>query len=111
VWLVGVTEATLVAELRERAGAVTTGRGAKDRDVVFVQIDSEAQLDRVDRAAAAIRPDGAVWAVHPKGKQGVADTAIYARAKMLGLTSTKVARVSDTLTAEKLVWPRASRGT
>jgi hypothetical protein len=32
------------------------------------------------------------------------------KAKELGLTATKVARVSDTLTAEKLVRPLASRG-
>jgi hypothetical protein len=42
---------------------------------------------------------------------GVADTAIFAKAKSLGLTYTKVARVSDTLTAEKLVRPVAARTT
>ncbi len=53
--------------------------------------------------------DGAIWVVHPKGPTGIADTAIFAKAKELGLTATKVARVSDTLTAEKLVRPLASR--
>jgi hypothetical protein len=47
--------------------------------------------------------------VHPKGVPGVADTAIFRKGKALGLTYTKVARVSAALSAEKLVWPRASR--
>ena len=60
-------------------------------------------------ANAAITDDGAIWVVHPKGPTGIADTAIFAKAKELGLIATKVARVSDTLTAEKLVRPLASR--
>ena len=55
--------------------------------------------------------DGAMWVVHRKGPTGVADTTIFGRAKALGLTYTKVARVSDTHTAEKLVRPVASRST
>jgi len=110
VWLSHVTDETLVTQVSERAGKVVRARGSARCDVVFVQVDDTAQLDRVDRAAAAIAPGGAVWVVHPKGKSGVADTVIFARAKALGLTYTKVARVSDALSAEKLVWPRASRG-
>lgn len=110
VWLLGVTDAPLVAQVNERAAGVSTGRTAKSCDVVFVQVDDDAQLDRIARAAAAITDDGAIWVVHPKGKTGVADTTIFAKARELGLTYTKVARISDTLSAEKLVRPRASRG-
>jgi hypothetical protein len=111
VWLQGVSDVSLVAQIKGRAAKVVMGAAAKKCNVAFVQIDGEGHLDRIDRAAAAISPDGAVWAVHPKGKNGVADTAIFGRAKTIGLTYTKVARISDVLSAEKLVWPRASRGT
>lgn len=76
----------------------------------FVAVDTAAHLDRVDRATEAITDAGAIWVVHRKGSAGVADTTIFARAKSLGLTYVKVARVSDTHTAEKLVRPIASRG-
>jgi hypothetical protein len=109
VWINALADEELIAQLRERAGNVAT-RAAKNCDGVFVQVNEPDELERIDRAAAAIKPDGAVWVVHPKGKRDVADTVIFARAKHLGLTYTKVARISDTLTAEKLVWPRASRG-
>jgi hypothetical protein len=110
VWLWHVGDDSLIAQINTRAVNVSSGRSASSRDVVFVQVDSNDDLDRIDRAAAAIVDDGAIWVVHPKGKAGVADTAIFAKAKALGLTYTKVARVSDTLSAEKLVWPRAARG-
>jgi hypothetical protein len=110
VWLWHVADGPLIAQVRARAAEVSTGRAASARDVVFVQVDSVHDLDRIDRAAKAIVDDGAIWVVHPKGKNGVADTAIFARAKALGLTYTKVARISETLSAEKLVRPRAARG-
>jgi DUF3052 family protein len=110
VWLLGTIDQTLEAELSERTTRVARGRTASACDVVFVAVDSDAELDRIGRARAAIGDDGAIWVVHPKGPRGVADTTIFARAKTLGLAYTKVARVSDTHTAEKLVLPRAARG-
>ena len=110
VWLWHIDDATLAAQVTARTSNASSGRSATSCNVVFVQVDSNDDLDRIDRAANAIVDDGAIWVVHPKGKNGVADTAIFGKAKALGLTYTKVARVSETLSAEKLVWPRSSRG-
>jgi hypothetical protein len=109
VWLCHIEDAALIGQVNERTDHVTAGRNATKCNVVFVQVDSDDDLDRIDLATKAIVDDGAIWVVHPKGKTGVADTTIFGRAKALGLTYTKVARVSETLSAEKLVWPRASR--
>ena len=110
VWLFGVDDETLASQLDERTDKVSRGRSASSCDVVFVGVDSEKELDRIGRALDATNDDGAVWVVHRKGPSGVADTTIFAKAKALGLVYTKVARVSDTHTAEKLVRPVASRG-
>jgi hypothetical protein len=109
VWLLGVDDETLVSQLAEKTERVARGRSASNCDVVFVGVGSEKELDRIGRALDATNDAGAVWVVHPKGPTGVADTTIFARAKDLGLVYTKVARVSDTHTAEKLVRPVASR--
>jgi hypothetical protein len=109
VWLFGIDDPALIAQTKKLAKNTTAGRSASGCDVVFVQVNDDAELDRIDRAAKAIVDSGAIWVVHPKGKSGVADTTIFGRAKQLGLTYTKVARISETLSAEKLVWPRASR--
>ena len=109
VWLFGIDDETLVAQVGERAATTIRGSTASACDVVFVGVASEQQLDRIDRASKAMKDEGAIWVVHPKGPTGVQDTTIFGRAKTLGLTYTKVARVSDTHTAEKLVRPIASR--
>jgi hypothetical protein len=109
VWMIGIDDETLIAQLAERTTHIVTGRSAAGCDVVFVGVEQERDLARIDRAAKAMVDTGAIWAVHRKGPSGVADTTIFARAKVLGLTYTKVARVSGTHAAEKLVRPVASR--
>jgi hypothetical protein len=109
VWLFGVKDATLEDQLPERTPHVSRGRSASDCDVVFVAVDSAKDLDRIARAIDATHDGGVVWVVHRKGPTGVADTAIFAKAKTLGLVYTKVAKVSETHTAEKLVRPVAKR--
>jgi len=109
VWLFRVTDRTLDEQVAERTSKVVRGATASNCDVVFVGVDTIAQLQRIERALDATTQIGAIWVVHPKGPAGLPDTAIFGKAKALGLAYTKVARVSDALTAEKLVRPLASR--
>jgi hypothetical protein len=109
VWLFGVVDEQLIQQVQECTSNALRGKSASNRDVVFVGVETIAQLDRIDRALDAINERGAIWVVHPKGAGGVADTAIFGKAKTLGLTYIKVARVSDTHTAVKLVRPVSSR--
>jgi hypothetical protein len=110
VWLLDVASPELEGQLAERTSDVSRARSARDCEVVFVGVERDADLPRIERAMNATLDDGAIWVIHPKGRDGVADTTIFEKAKSLNLTYTKVARVSDTHTAEKLVRPRASRG-
>jgi len=110
VWLLDVASPELEAQIEERTRDVYHGKSARGCDVVFVGVERDAHLPRIERALNAMLDDGAIWVIHPKGPGGVADTTIFEKAKALNLSYTKVARVSDTHTAEKLVMPRASRG-
>jgi hypothetical protein len=109
VWAFDIDDAELIAQLGERTEHLSRAKSAKTCDVVFVSVDAERELSRIDRALDAIVPNGAIWVVHRKGPTGIPDTTIFAKAKELGLVYTKVARVSDTHTAEKLVRPRDKR--
>ncbi|MGH7620499.1 MAG: hypothetical protein ACREPM_25060 [Gemmatimonadaceae bacterium] len=109
VWLLSVRDETLASQLDDRTPNVSRGTTARGCDVVFVGVESERDLARIERATRAMTPNGAVWVIHRKGPTGVADTTIFGKAKALGLVYTKVARVSDTHTAEKLVRPRDQR--
>ena len=109
VTVVGIDDAEFLEQLARRAAAVTSGRFAKQSDIVFLGADSATDLRRIERAAGSIVPAGAVWVIHPKGKGALTDTEIFAAAKKAGLTYTKVAKFSETHTAEKLVIPVAAR--
>jgi hypothetical protein len=110
VWAPHLRDAPLLAQLAERTPNLSTGRSAAKVDIAFVQVARAEHLTRIATASKAIVPDGAIWVVHPKGAAGIADTTIFTEAKRLGLTYTKVARISEAESAEKLVWPRAARG-
>ncbi len=109
VWLLAVDDETLESQLAERTPNVSRGKTAKACDVVFVGVEAERDLARIERALAATNPNGSIWVIRRKGPTGVADTTIFGKAKALGLVYTKVARVSETHTAEKLVRPRDKR--
>ena len=80
-------------------------------DLVFYRADRPADLDRLSELRSAIKPDGAIWVVSPKGKTAqIKDTDVMAAARDAGLVDTKVVSFSDTHTALKLVIPRDKRG-
>jgi hypothetical protein len=106
---VGVKDGDLKAEL-VRAGADTSwGRLRKNSEIVFLGVEREADLKKLNAALGAIRQDGSVWVIHPKGADGVKDTTIYRAGTKLGLVATKVVRFSETHTGERLVIPLARR--
>lgn len=80
-----------------------------ESDLVFAGVDTDADLAKLDAARAAMRDTGALWVIHPKGKGGVKDTAVFARARALELVATKVMKFSGTHTAEKLMVPARGR--
>jgi hypothetical protein len=112
VVVVGTLDTGLLAELESRAtvrearSAATIPEGAS---VIFLQSATRDGLAALAPLSRRMARDGAIWVVHPKGKSGLADTVIFAAGQDAGLTATKVARISDTLTAEKLVIPKSAR--
>jgi hypothetical protein len=109
VSVVAIDASDFIESLRARAARVVIGRFAPKSSVIFLGAENVAGLSRLEKAVAAMARDGAIWVVHAKGTAGLRDTEIFAEAKRLGLTYTKVARFSATHTAEKLVIPKASR--
>ena len=109
VSVVAIDDEDFLATLRTRATRVSVGRLAPHSDIIFLGAENVAALSRLAKAVAAMARDGAIWVVHPKGADGLRDTEIFVEAKRLGLTYTKVARFSQTHTAEKLVIPKAKR--
>jgi hypothetical protein len=110
VAIIGAADAAFVKEVGARVHSVTVGRAPKASHVVFLWADAPAALKKLAAIVKSIARNGAIWVIHPKGPASkVKDTDIFAEAKKVGLTATKVARFSETHTAEKLVIPVAKR--
>jgi Protein of unknown function (DUF3052) len=110
VAVLGGDDNAFVKELGTRAERVSTGRAPKDTNVIFLWADKPAALTKLSTLTRTMARDGAIWVIHPKGALSkVKDVDVFAAAKKSGLAATKVARFSETHTAEKLVIPVAKR--
>jgi hypothetical protein len=108
VAVVDLSDGAFVDELRA-ARADLVDPGNRNAEIVFLGVETAAQLSRITRQSRKLAPGAALWVIHPKGKDGVKDTEIFAVAKEAGLTYSKVARFSETHTAERLGWPRSDK--
>jgi hypothetical protein len=78
-------------------------------DVLLWALDEAADLARLPSLIGRIHPAGALWAVWPKGRRELNENHIREAALDAGLVDVKVARFSATLSALKLVVPKAKR--
>jgi hypothetical protein len=109
VAVVDVVDEAVLADLRAKGAELVTGSIPEGAAMVLFRVERAQALSQLEGMMARIARDGAIWVVHPRGVPAVADTIIFAAAKGVGLTYTKVVRFSETDTAEKLVIPRAAR--
>jgi hypothetical protein len=108
VVVIAVKDTEIAAELAAH-GVTVSARAGKQETMILYGVDSAADLAKLTALAASLAPAGAIWVVHPKGSAGVKDTHIFAAAKSVGLTYTKVVKFSETHSAERLVVPKAAR--
>ncbi|HZY99731.1 MAG TPA: hypothetical protein VFE36_09170 [Candidatus Baltobacteraceae bacterium] len=106
----GVHDEAFLLELNARLAMSASHHLRTKYDMIFVQIDGPADLERIARAAAHLRPIGAVWVFHPKGKAAnPADAQVRAAGIAAGLVDNKICALNDTHTATRFVIPVARR--
>jgi hypothetical protein len=101
------------AFLKALARAVThlsVGRVSKNCDAISLGATKMSELVRLDRLKSALKPNGAVWVIRPKGRPEITEQAVMAAGKAAGLVDIKVVGFSPTHTAEKFVIPVKDRG-
>jgi len=106
--LAGIDDAAFAAELEGR-GARVSKRLAGEADIIFYAADSRAALRRLEALRKNLKADGALWVIRPKGVDAITESDVMKAGKEAGLVDVKVARFSDTHTAEKFVIPVARR--
>jgi hypothetical protein len=106
---IGVDDLSFLRELEGAVAFLSIGRTVKDSDAIFFGVSGEAELARMEKLKAALRPNGALWTIRPKGRKEISEAAVMAAGKAAGLVDVKVVSFSPTHTAEKFVIPLRKR--
>jgi hypothetical protein len=113
VLLIGIEDAQFTRELADRGARVATKAALRLRsgqaDVIFYGAESRAALDQLVPLQKHLKRDGAIWVIRPKGVAAITEADVMKAGKLAGLVDVKVARFSDTHTAEKFVIPVRNR--
>jgi hypothetical protein len=110
VAVLGVADAGFLQELATRVGEFSNGRPLAGSNLIFFDAENMKDLARLKPLAAAIRKDGAIWVVYPRGQTStIREMDVIAAGKAVGLVDNKVCRFSDTHTALRFVIPLAKR--
>lgn len=109
VTLVGLDDAAFRRELRARTSDVAESRPRQNTDMILFAVDGPAPLKRLATLQQAMRRDGAIWVVWPKGQTRIKEDMVRAAAIAQGLVDVKVIAFSETMSGLKLVIPLARR--
>jgi hypothetical protein len=102
----GVPKDAFLLELDARLAKAASQSLRAKYDLIFVQVDALRDLARILRAAKHLRPNGALWIFHPKGRNASpADAAVRAAGLAAGLVDNKISAYNDTHTATRFVIP------
>ncbi|MBI3971812.1 MAG: DUF3052 family protein [Chloroflexi bacterium] len=110
--VVGLDDKDFWAALQECPADVVARAPANarsDNDLIFVGVNRREDLDQLLALQRLLCRDGAIWVIRPKGRPEITERDVMAAGKQAGLVDVKVARFSDTHTAEKFVLPVARR--
>jgi hypothetical protein len=106
---IGVHDSAFLKELEAAVAHLSIGRVVSDSDAIFFGAAKEAELTRMEKLKASLRPDGALWVIRPKGRPEISEMAVMRAGKAAGLVDVKVVGFSPTHTAEKFVIPLRAR--
>ena len=109
VLVTGVVHADLVADLVAQGAEVRKAAAAGAADIVFVGADRRRALERLNSATSALKQNGALWIIRPKGSDAITEAEVLAAGRQAGLVDVKVVSFSATHTAEKFMIPRRAR--
>ena len=109
VSVVGIEDRRFLDDLSARVDDLTRGRAKAGSDLVLVAMSDRADLPRLAKLREAIKATGAIWVVWPKGRPELREDDVRDFGKTAGLVDVKVARFSETLSALKMMIPRAQR--
>ena len=100
----------LLEEIDSRGARRVRRALAGETDIVFYGADRSQALERLPQLKRALKQNGALWIIRPKGSQAITESEVMEAGKNAGLVDVKVVSFSPTHTAEKFVIPVSQRG-
>ena len=104
-----VDDEAFLAELEDAVAVLSIGRTIKESDAIFFGVTKEADLPRIEKLRSALKKNGALWTIRPKGRPEISEASVMAAGQAAGLVDVKVVSFSETHTAEKFVIPVKNR--
>ena len=105
VAIVDLDDAAFVSLLRQRTSDIVKGKPSSPADLVFFGAEEVGDLKRLKDLKTWIEPNGAIWVVRPKGgRSAIRDTDVIDAGLAAGLVDNKIASVSETHGAMRLVF-------
>jgi hypothetical protein len=95
----GELDAGFLREIGEAAGAKAQA------DLLFFAAQKTADLARIVKLKARLKPRGALWVVYPKGVAAIREIEVIEAGRAAGLKDIKVASFSSTHTALRFALP------
>ncbi len=109
VSVISVGDPAFVRELRSAVAEVSLGRVLDQSDAIFFGALEAKELVRLAALKRAMKQNGALWVIRPKGRPEISERAVMDAGKAAGLVDVKVISFSKTHTGEKFVIPVAAR--
>lgn len=109
VSVVNVADEDFAKQLEARTQNISHDKLAKESDWIFFGINDLKALNRLTTLRAALKKDGALWAIWPKGQAHIKEDMIRAAARAADLVDVKVVSFSATHSGLKLVIPKMKR--
>lgn len=91
--------------------AKSASRALRTRyDLIFLKVHTSRDLVRIAAAAGHLKPDGALWVFHPKGRGATpTDGEVRSTGLAAGLVDNKISAYSESHTATRFVIPLSRR--
>ena len=106
---IGVDDQAFLKAIEDKVAMLSIGRTVTQSDAIFYGVSREAHLPRMEKLKAALKPNGALWTIRPKGRPEISEASVMAAGKAAGVVDVKVVSFSTTHTAEKFVIPVKDR--
>ena len=99
----------VMQDARKQAAEFSADKPLPGSDMIFMGVDSEAELSRIRKLISVLASNGAFWLIYPKGRKEITELQVLSAGRSAGLLDVKVVSYSATHTALKFVRPKSQR--